>query len=80
MLRIWLNFTLFHRLFKLSILVHFLTEVSESLSLGVKEEIFELGEVELDCNALLLFLGLLLLGYRLCTHFVGIKVTSQIID
>lgn len=68
LLVVWLNLTLSHLLVKISILVHLLAEVSEGLSLGVKELIFKLGEVELNCDSFLLF-GLGLLGCCLCTHF-----------
>jgi len=66
-----LNLALSRLLVKLCILVLLLAEIPEGLTLGVKEEIFEFSEVELDCNALLLLLRLLLLGCRLCTHIFG---------
>ena len=53
LLRVWLNLTLLNLLFELSILLNFLTEVPEGLSLGVEEEIVQLGEVQLDCSSLL---------------------------
>ena len=68
LLRVSLNLALSNLLFELSILLHLLTDVPESLSLGVEEEIVELGEVQLDCSSLL-FTRLWLLGCRLCTHF-----------
>ena len=52
-MRVWLNLTLLNLLFELSILLNFLTEVPEGLSLGVEEEIVQLGEVQLDCSSLL---------------------------
>lgn len=53
LLRVCLNLALPNLLFELSILLHLLTDVPESLSLGVEEEIVELGEVQLDCSFLL---------------------------
>jgi hypothetical protein len=44
---------------KLNILVNLFAEVSEGLSLSVKEEVVELTEVELDGGSSLLFLVLL---------------------
>ena len=68
LLRICLNITLLNLLVKLSILIHFLTEIPESLSFGVEKEIIEFCEVQLNC-AFLLKTGLWLLGGCLCTHF-----------
>jgi len=70
-----LNFAFFNLLFKLPILFHLLAKVSESLALGVEEEIVKLGEVELDLGlgrAALLFVVLLrCLGCCLC-HYVRV--------
>ena len=68
LLLIRLKFAFPLALLKLLVLVHLFAEVPESFSFGVKEEIIELAEVELDCWSLLLFV-LALLGC-LCTHFV----------
>ena len=69
LLIICLKLALSHLLVKLHILVLLLAQVPEGLTLRVQEEIVELTEVKLDCNAFLSFLGLLRLGCRLCTHF-----------